>query len=87
MEFNVINENSEFKLGNIISVFKLPNNDREIVLFSISGFDDDEGSLQVAYLNTDSEGYDYITEIEDEKVLKKAMKVVGDMMGVINNGG
>lgn len=86
MEFNIINENNEFKLGEIISIFKLPNDEREIALFSVSGWDDDDSSLNVAYLKTDDEGYDYIEEIEEEKVLKEAMEVVKDMMGVINNG-
>ena len=86
MEFNIINENNEFKLGDIISIFKLPNDDREIALFSISDFDGDASSLNVAYIKTDNDGYDYIEEIEDEKTLKKAMEVVQDMMGVINNG-
>ena len=86
MEFNIINENNEFKLGDIISIFKLPDDDREIALFSVSDFDGDESSLNVAYIKTDREGYDYIEEIEDEKILKKAMEIVQDMMGVINNG-
>ena len=86
MEFNIIDEKNEFKLGDIISIFKLPNDDREIALFSISDFDGDSASLNVAYIKTDSEGYDYIEEIEDEKILKKAMEIVQDMMGVINNG-
>lgn len=86
MEFNIINENNEFKLGDIISIFKMPNDDREIALFSISDFDGDASLLNVAYIKTDNEGYDYIEEIEDEKTLKKAMEVVQDMMGVINNG-
>ena len=86
MEFNIINENNEFKLGDIISIFKLPNDDREIALFSVSDFDGDNSSLNVAYIRTDNEGYDYIEEIEDEKVLKKAMEAVQDMIGVINNG-
>lgn len=86
MEFNIINEKNEFKLGDIISIFKLPNDDREIALFSISNFDDDDTSLNVAYIKTDNEGYDYIEEIEDEDIQKKAMEVVKDMMGVINNG-
>ena len=42
--------------------------------------------INVAYIKTDREGYDYIEEIEDEKILKKAMEIVQDMMGVINNG-
>lgn len=86
MEFNIINENNEFKLGDIITIFKLPDSDREIALFSVSDFEGEDASLNVAYLNTDSEGYDYIEEIEDEKVLKNAMEVVKDMMGVISNG-
>ena len=86
MEFNIINENNEFKLGEIISIFKLPNDEREITLFSILDWDGDDSSLNVAYLKTDREGYDHIEEIEDENVLKEAMEVVKDMMGVINNG-
>lgn len=86
MEFNIIDENNEFKLGDIITIFKLPDSEREIALFSMSDFDGDASSLNVAYLNTDNEGYDYIEEIEDETVLKNAMEVVKDMMGVINNG-
>lgn len=86
MEFNIIDENNEFKLGDIITIFKLPDSEREIALFSMSDFDGDDSSLNVAYLNTDNEGYDYIEEIEDETVLKNAMEVVKDMMGVINNG-
>ena len=58
----------------------------ELALFSVSDFDGDESSLNVAYIKTDREGYDYIEEIEDEKILKKAMEIVQDMMGVINNG-
>lgn len=86
MEFNIINENNEFKLGDIISIFKLPNDDREIALFSVSDFDGDESSLNVAYIKTDNDGYDYIEEIKEREILKKAMEVVQDMMGVINNG-
>ena len=85
MEFNVMNEDSNFKLGKILSVFKIPESEKDIVLFSLEDFNDnDDASLQVAYLNTDNNGYDYITEIENEKILKKAMKVVKDMIGAIN---
>lgn len=86
MEFNIINENNEFKLGEIISIFKLQNDEREIALFSISDWDGDDSSLNVAYLKTDREGYDHIEEIKDENILREAMEVVKDMMGVINNG-
>ena len=75
MEFNAINENNEFKLGNIISVFKLPDIDREFALFSLEDYDTDIANLHV-----------YITEIDDDKIYKKVMVVVKDMMEVINNG-
>lgn len=87
MEFNIINENNVFRLGNIISIFKLPNSEREIALFSIGEFESENESLNIAYINTDSEGYDYITEIDDEKIYKEAMEVVKDMMGVIKENG
>ncbi len=86
MEFNAINENNEFKIGNIISIFKLPDTDREFALFSLEDYNTDMANLHVAYLNRDGEGYDYITEIDDDKIYKKAMVVVKDMMEVINNG-
>ena len=57
MEFNVINEDSNFKLGKILSVFKIPESEKDIVLFSLEDFNDnDDSSLQVAYLNTDKNG-------------------------------
>ena len=84
MDFNVVNENNEFKLGNIISIFRLPDIDREFAVFSIENFDTDDASFNVAYINTDSNGFDYLSEIEDEKILKKAMEVVKDMIGVIS---
>ncbi|MBQ8192845.1 MAG: hypothetical protein IJZ46_02090 [Bacilli bacterium] len=86
MEFNIIDENNKFKLGNAISIFKLPDSEREFVLYSSEDFDGDDSDLCVAYLNKDAEGYDYIEEIKDEEIFKKTMEVVKDMMGVINNG-
>ena len=83
MEFNVIDENNKFKLGNIISIFKLPNYDNEFALFSISDFDDGEIGFQVAYLLKDSNGYDYIDEINDPKVLKDVTESVKEMIKVI----
>lgn len=77
MNFDILNENNEFKLGTIITVFTFPNIKKEIALFSIEGYDrKDMAGLQVAYLNKDKDGYDYIEEIDDDKVLKEAMKVV-----------
>ena len=83
MEFNVIDENKNFKIGNIISIFKLPNYKEEFALFSVSDFEQDESELHVAYLFKDKEGFDYIEEIEDSKVLKDVTEAVKKMMEVM----
>lgn len=83
MEFNVVDENNKFKIGNIISVFKLPNYKEEFVLFSVSDFDDNDASLNVAYLFRDKDGYEYIDEIEDPLVLKAATEAVSEMVKVV----
>lgn len=85
MEFNVIDENNKFKIGNIISIFKLPNYNEEFALFSISDFDEDEASLQVAYLFKDAEGYDYVEEIYDQKVLEDVTDAARKMVNVVIN--
>lgn len=84
MDFNVIDENNRFKLGNLISVFKLPKHDEEFALFSISDYDENEGNLQVAYLLKDNAGNDYIDEIDDPKILKEATEAIRDMIKIIN---
>lgn len=84
MEFDIVNEKNEFKLGNILSIFKLDNSDREIAVFTISAFDRDDDSLNIAYINKDKDGYDYLEEIEDKNVFSEAMLVVKDMMNMIN---
>lgn len=84
MEFNVIDENNTFKIGNIISIFKLPNYNEEFVLFSVSDFEEDESSLQVAYLIQGTDGYDYIDEIKDSKTLEEATEAAKKMIKAIN---
>ena len=83
MDFNVIDENNKFKLGNIISIFKLPNYSEEFVLYSISDFDEETAELQVAYLLKDNNGYDYIDEIKDAEVLKEVTSAVKELIKVI----
>lgn len=84
MGFDIVNEKSEFKLGNILSIFKLDDSDREIALFTISSFDNEDDSLNIAYINKDENDYDYLEEIEDKNVFNEAMLVVKDIMSMIN---
>ena len=83
MEFNDIDENNKFKLGNIISIFKLPNYNEEFALFTISDFDEEGSGLQVAYLLKDKNGNDYIDEIKDSRVLEDVTEAVKEMIKVI----
>ena len=80
MEFNILDKNNKFKLGNIITTFNLPNNDKEFILFTVGDYDGTEDNLCVAYLNRNSEEYDYIESIEDERVLKDAMEAGKDIL-------
>lgn len=84
MEFNVIDENNKFKIGNVISIFKLPNYDNQFALFSISDFDEDEVGFQVAYLLKDKNGYDYIEEIQDNETLKAATEAVKEIIKALD---
>ena len=43
-----------------------------------------DDSLNIAYINKDKDGYDYLEEIEDKEIFNKAMLVVKDMMSMIN---
>lgn len=81
MNFNILNEKNEFKLGTIITVFSLPDVKNEIALFSIEGYDrKDMANLEVAYIIKGRDGYDYLEEINDDKVLKESMKVVKEII-------
>ena len=84
MDFNLVNEKQEFKLGNILTIFKLKDSDNEIALFTINDFDKEDNSLNIAYIKKDKEGYDYLEEINDKKVFNEAMMVARDMMNAIN---
>ena len=80
--FDVVNEKKEFKLGNVITVFSVPGINKEFILFSIEGMGEDKSNLEIAYLNRGSDGYDYISEIDDLEHLKKAMEVVKNIVNV-----
>ena len=84
MNFNVINENKEFKLGHILTIFMHPDTNKRVAVFTVSAFDRDDDSLNVAYLNKDKEGYDYLEEISDDEEYNTAVKVVHDILKTIN---
>ena len=84
MKFKKKKKKSEFKLGNILTVFMLPNSDKPIALFTVSAFDKDDHSLNIAYIRKDHNGYDHLEEIKDEQIYKDAILVVQDIIKNIN---
>ena len=85
MEFNVIDENNKFKIGNIVSIFKLPNYNEEFDLFSVCDFEDADASFNGAYLVKGPDGYDYINEIVDPIVLNDVKIAAGKMIDAVIN--
>lgn len=80
MNFNIVNENYEFKMGDVLTTFKIEDMPQEFILYSSSSYDKDESSLFVGYLTKGTDGYDYISDIEDIKIYKKATLIARDIL-------
>ena len=82
--FNVINENNEFRLGSIITIFTIPSTPKKIALISVEAYEYNPNSdLYVAYIDKREDGYDYLEEIRDKKVFEEAMTAVKEIMNVV----
>lgn len=80
MNFNIVNENYEFKMGNIITTFKIENISYEFVLYSADSYDKDESSIFIGLILKDADGYDYISNIDNPNMYKKAVLVARDIL-------
>lgn len=82
--FNIINENNEFRLGSVITVFTIPSTPKKIALISTEAFEDKSTSdLYVAYVEKKEDGYDYLEEIKDKKIFAEAMAAVKDIINTV----
>ena len=83
MEFDIVNKKSEFKLGNILSIFKLPGIDREIALFTISFYEKDDDTLNIAYINKDKDAYIILMSPDGDKYNEKIVCKLRDKKHII----
>ena len=79
-KFTVINENYEFKDGEVLLIFKLGNENKEYVLYTLDGGNEVNCSLIVAYLEKDENGYDLLKDIENIDERKKVIEVIKNII-------
>ena len=84
--FTVINENYEFKDGDVIAVFKINDSEKTYVMYSVDDFEKDESKIMVSYLEKDSNNNDIIVKIHDINERKRIIGIIKEIIkGVGNN--
>lgn len=78
--FTVINENYEFKDGEVLLVFKIDNSDKEYVLYALDDNNGVDCSLIIAYITKDEKGYDVLKDIDNIEERKKVIEVIKDII-------
>lgn len=78
--FTVINENYEFKDGEVLLVFKIGDDNKEYVLYSLDNNNGVNCSLVIAYLIKDEKGYDILKDIDNVEERKKVIEVIKDIL-------
>ena len=78
--FTVINENYEFKDGEILTMFKIDETGKEYVLSSLKNNYDNSCNLVVSYIDKDLEGHDILKDIVDVEERKQVTCAVKRMI-------
>ena len=79
-KFTVINENYEFKDGEVLLIFTINGIDKEYVLYSLDNNNEVNCSLIVAYIEKDEKGYDILKDIDDLEERKQVIEIVKDII-------
>lgn len=79
-KFTVINENYEFKDGEVLLIFKMDNSDKEYVLYALDNNNGVNCNLIIAYLTKDEKGYDVLKDIENMEERKKVIEIIKDII-------
>lgn len=79
-KFTVINENYEFKDGEVLLIFTINGKDKEYVLYSLDNNNEVNCSLIVAYLEKDEKGYDILKDINDLEERKQVIEIIKDII-------
>jgi len=80
MTFNILNENYQFKKGDVISVFKIDNSNKKYIMYAVEDYVKNESKILVSYLEKDSDGHDYIVPIYDKDENKKVINLVKQLL-------
>lgn len=84
--FTVINENYEFKDGEILLVFKISDSSKDYVLYSIDNNNGVNCSLVIGYIEKDEKGFDELKDIPEIEERKKVIEVIKNILkGDANN--
>lgn len=83
MDFVAVDENNHFKNGDIITTFKLDNNEKEYVLYALNDYDTNESSIGISCIVRGPDGYDNIVEIEDAN---ERLRVTDAFKEIMNGG-
>lgn len=83
VNFNIVNLDNEFKMGEVITVFKIDDVSKKMALYSANSYETDECKVFVGYLEEDQNGYNYISHIDNESILERARKAANDILNSV----
>jgi len=79
-KFTVVDENGLEKEAEVVTAFSY--NDKEYIIYNIKK-DEENSSVYVSKLVKDSEGYDVLEGIEDDKEREEIHKVVDELLSKV----
>ncbi len=83
MKFNILNENYEFKEGQVLGIFTLDNEPTEYIIYSVEDYDKNESKILISYLIKDENNIDHIKPIEN---IHERHKVINVFKEIIKGG-
>ncbi len=85
MKFNILNENYEFKEGQVLAIFTLDDNPTEYIIYSVEDYETNESKILISHLVKDQDGIDHIKPIEDIQERRKIINVFKEILKGGNN--
>ncbi len=86
MKFNILNENYEFKEGQVLAIFTLDDDPTEYIIYSVEDYEKNESKILISYLEKDQNEIDHIKPIENIQERRKIINVFKEILkGGSNN--
>ncbi len=83
MKFNILNENYEFKEGQVLAIFTLDDDPTEYIIYSVDDYEKNESKILISYLTADENNQDHIKPIED---INERHKIINVFKEIIKGG-